>query len=224
MDAYNFGLALGAAGFAAMAIGSVAGARGRQARGTRGRSAARGHGQGRGHTRSGRAPPGHTQSVRVSANGSRAHAIHVGGAGWRLLGALASPRVGFAAILGFGATGTLVRPALNEPWLAIAAILGGVTFERFLIAPLWNFLSRFESVPALTLESCVQDEARAVTGFDRAGHGLVAVELDGHIVQLLGVLSPQERETGIRVRAGDRLRIEAVDAGRNRCTVTLLGA
>ena len=117
-----------------------------------------------------------------------------------------------------------MRPVLAEPWLAIAAVLGGVAFERFLIAPLWNFLSRFESVPALTLESCVEDEARAVTAFDRAGHGLIAVELDGHIVQLLGVLSPQEQETGIRVRAGDRLRIEAVDANRNRCTVTLLGA
>lgn len=228
MDAYNFGLALGAAGFAAMAIGSVAGARGRHGRGAPGRSAGRGHGQARGHARSvqvrsGHAQPSHTQSVRASINGSRGNALHLGGAGWRLLGALASPRVGFSAILGFGATGMLLRPAVAEPWLAVAAILGGVVFERFLIAPLWNFLARFESVPALTLESCVEDEARAVTGFDNAGHGLVAVELDGHIVQLLAVLSPQERGTGVKVRAGDRLRIEAVDANRNRCTVTYLG-
>jgi len=118
----------------------------------------------------------------------------------------------------------LLRPLLYEPWLAVAATFGGIAFERLLIAPLWSFLSRFESVPALTLESCVEDEARAVTGFDPAGHGLVAVELDGQIVQLLAVLSPRERGTGVKVRAGDRLRIEAVDASRNRCTVTYLGA
>jgi len=214
VDAYNFGLALGAAGFAAMAIGTVAGARGRHGRGSRGRSAGRGQGQARSE---------HTQSVRVNA-AVRSNPLHLGSAAWRFLGALASPRVGFSAILGFGATGTLLRPALHEPWLAVAAVLGGIAFERLLIAPLWSFLSRFESVPALTLESCVEDEARAVTSFDAAGHGLVAVELDGHIVQLLGVLSPREQGTGVRVRAGDRLRIEAVDATRNRCTVTSLGA
>ena len=127
-------------------------------------------------------------------------------------------------MLGFGATGMLMRPALHEPWLAAAAILGGIAFERLLIAPLWSFLSRFESAPALTLESCVEDEARAVTGFDAEGHGVVAVELDGHIVQLLAVISARERGTSVKVRVGDRLRIEAVDANRNRCTVTYLGA
>jgi translation initiation factor IF-1 len=208
VDAYNFGLALGAAGFAAMAIGSAAGAHGRLGRGVRGR----------GQPRSGQA-----RAVRGTA-ASRGSAQHLGGAAWRFFGALASPRVAFSAILGFGATGMLLRSALDEPWLAAAAILGGIAFERFLIAPFWRFLSRFESVPALTLESCVEDEARAVTGFDMEGHGLVAVELDGHIVQLLAVLSPRERGTGVTVRAGDRLRIEAVDTNRNRCTVTYLGA
>ena len=199
-----------------MAIGSVAGVRGRHGRGTQSRSGARGRSPGH-------AKPAQTQSIRVHAP-DHGNAIHLGGAAWRFLGSLASPRVGFSAILGFGATGILLGPVLSEPWLAIAAILGGIAFERLVIAPLWNFLSRFESVPALTLESCVEDEARAVTGFDSAGHGLVAVELDGHIVQLLGVLTPRERGTGVKVRAGDRLRIEAVDANRNRCTVTYLGA
>ena len=162
--------------------------------------------------------------MRASGAATRGHSLQVGNAAWRLLGALASPRIMFSAMLGFGATGLLLRPVLVEPWLASAAILGGITFERLLIAPLWRFFSRFESVPALTLETCVEDEARAVTGFDSDGHGLVAVELDGHIVQLLGVLSPQERGSGVRVRAGDRLRIEAVDSQRNRCTVSYLGA
>jgi hypothetical protein len=76
----------------------------------------------------------------------------------------------------------------------------------------------------MTLESAVEDEARAVTSFDASGHGLVAVELDGQVVQLLATLTATERNAARKVRAGDRLRIEAVDAARNRCTVTYLGA
>jgi hypothetical protein len=59
--------------------------------------------------------------------------------------------------------------------------------------------------------------------FDANGNGLVAVELDGQVVQLLATLNSNERGVARRVRAGDRLRIEAVD-DRNRCTVTYLGA
>jgi hypothetical protein len=36
-----------------------------------------------------------------------------------------------------------------------------------------------------TLEACVEDEVQAATGFDRDGHGLIAVELDGQLVQVL---------------------------------------
>jgi hypothetical protein len=70
----------------------------------------------------------------------------------------------------------------------------------------------------------VSDEARAVTSFDANGHGLVAVELNGQVVQLLATLNPAERAAARKVRAGDRLRVEAVDDTRNRCTVTYLGA
>jgi hypothetical protein len=129
----------------------------------------------------------------------------------------------FSFALGFGAIGVVLRPSLAGAWLAVSAIVGGIAFERLLVAPLWSFFFRFESPAALTLESCVEDEARAVTGFDSAGHGLVAVELDGQIVQLLGVLSSNDRSAGVHVRAGDRLRIESVHAARNHCTVTYLG-
>ena len=70
----------------------------------------------------------------------------------------------------------------------------------------------------------MSDEARAVTSFDANGNGLVAVELDGQVVQLLATLNTTERAAARKVRAGDRLRIEAVDDTRNRCTVTYLGA
>ena len=63
-----------------------------------------------------------------------------------------------------------------------------------------------------------------VANFNITGNGLVAVELDGQVVQLLATLNAAERGTARKVRAGDRLRIEAVDDTRNRCTVTYLGA
>ena len=109
-------------------------------------------------------------------------------------------------------------------WLvALAAVAGGVLFEAALVRPLWNFAFRFASEPALTLESCLMDEARAVSGFDRNGQGLIAVELDGQLVQVLGTLRAEDRGTGVRVRAGDRVRIEEVDAKRNTCVVSYEG-
>jgi hypothetical protein len=71
----------------------------------------------------------------------------------------------------------------------------------------------------MTLETCIGDEARAATSFDAQGNGLIALELDGHLVQLLGSLRREDRDAGIRVRAGDPVRIDEVDAERNRCTV-----
>ena len=64
----------------------------------------------------------------------------------------------------------------------------------------------------------------AVTGFDRDGHGLVALELDGQVVQVLATLRAADRAAGVRVRAGDRVRVEEIDAARNRCVVSALGS
>jgi len=138
--------------------------------------------------------------------------------------ALLSPRVAFSVLVGVGAAGVLLRPVLSEPALLIASFGAGLVFEWMIVSPLWRFLFRFASAPALTLESAITDEARAVTAFDADGHGLVAVELDGQVVQLLATLNAKEQTAARRVRIGDRLRIEAVDTARNRCTVTYLGA
>ncbi len=100
---------------------------------------------------------------------------------------------------------------------------GGVLFEQLLVGPVWNFLMRFASAPALTLESCLQDEVRAATGFDADGHGLVTAEVDGQVVQLLATLRAEDRSAGVRIRAGDLLRVEDVDDRRNRCTVSYIG-
>jgi hypothetical protein len=133
--------------------------------------------------------------------------------------ALLSPRVIFSFLLGLGTLGVVLRPFTAGPLLLAAAIAGGVAFERLLVNPLWNFMFRFASSPAVTLESAVEDEAKAVTNFDKSGCGLIALEVDGHVVQVLGTLSKTDRELGVRVRAGDSVRIEEVDADRNRCTV-----
>jgi hypothetical protein len=124
--------------------------------------------------------------------------------------------------MGFGAVGLILQNVLPGALLLPVAVLGGALFEFGITRPFWNFLFRFESAPALTLESCIGDKARAATSFDAKGNGLVALELDGQVVQLLGSLRREDREAGIRVRAGDPVRIDEVDAERNRCTVRLI--
>jgi translation initiation factor IF-1 len=170
-----------------------------------------GHGAHGGHV-------GHTHAGH--ANGHHAH--EPGDAGRALVGLL-SPRVLFSVLVGVGATGLLLSPWLGGLFLLLAALAGGALFEAAIVAPLWRFLFRFASNPALSLESVLMDTAEATSGFDASGCGLVAVELDGRLVQLLGTLRPEDRSAGIRVRAGDRVRIEDVDADRNRCTVSYLG-
>jgi hypothetical protein len=207
MDAYTFSLALGAAGLAVMATSGL---------GRHGHAGHHGHATHAGHD----APVGHAGAHHAHAHG-HAHAPgdHAPHAAWTL----ASPRVLFSALVGFGATGLLARPLLGGVALAALALLGGVVFERLVVRPLWDFLFRFASAPARTLESTLLDEARAASGFDARGQGLVALELDGQVVQVLGTLRAEDRALGLRVRAGDRLRVEEVDAERHRCTVSYLG-
>ena len=134
-----------------------------------------------------------------------------------------SPRVLFNFLVGFGATGLIVE-RLVGPFLALPiAILGGIGFEAFVVRPIFNSLFRFESQPAQTLESALMSEGRAVTGFDANGNGLISLELGGEVVQVLGTQLNKEREAGVRIRAGDIVRIEEVDDTRNRCTVSRIG-
>jgi translation initiation factor IF-1 len=66
-------------------------------------------------------------------------------------------------------------------------------------------------------------EGRAVTGFDANGNGLISLELGGELVQVLGTQIREDRAAGVRIRAGDTVRVEEVDSGRNRCTVSRIG-
>jgi len=184
-----------------------------------------GHGHalhvGHGHGVSGHASA-HGHAVQESSHGhhSVAHGEH--GVASRALWTIASPRFLFSFALGFGATGIIARQALSGALLAAAAVGGAVLLERALVTPLWSLIMRFASKPAQMLESAVADEATAVTAFDPNGHGIVSLEVDGQIQQILATLSAEDRRLGVRVRAGQRVRIDDVDAERNRCTVSLL--
>ena len=199
MDIYEFALALGAAGLGIMGLSGFVHTIG----GHHGAHAS--HSGHAGH---------HAAGLRAAARGASSR-----GSGARALWALLSPRPIFSILVGFGAVGVILHHAIPGMLLFGVAALGGVLFELGITRPLWNFLFRFESAPALTLESCIGDQARAATSFDAKGHGLIALELDGQVVQLLGSLRREDREAGIRVRAGDLVRIDEVDAERNRCTV-----
>lgn len=205
MTIYEFSTALGAAGLGIMGLSGFAHTVGGH------------HG---GHASSSTSHSGHqVGSARAGLRGGSGR-----GAGrtvGRGLLALLSPRPVFSMLLGFGAVGLILGTLMSGAVLLGVAALGGLFFEFMFVRPLWNFLFRFESAPALTLETCIGDEARAATSFDAKGHGLIALELDGQIVQLLGSLRPEDREAGIRIRAGDPVLIDEVDAVRNRCTVRL---
>jgi hypothetical protein len=218
MDLYTFSLALGGAGLGAMALAGL----GHHGGGHHGPS----HGH---HHAGGHASHGGHGAAHGSHAGGHHHDLPGATAATKLVshgvGALISPRIVFSFLVGFGAAGILLRSLIGSGWLLLAATLGlGILFERLVVAPLWRFVGRFESSPALTLDSCITDEARAVSSFDARGQGLVAVELDGQLVQVLGTLRHEDRDAGVRVRAGDRLRVEDVDGRRNRCTVSWLGA
>src|SRR4051812_9166927 len=208
MNLYALSLAIGAVGFFAMALTGL----GRHGH-AHASGPAHGHGpahaHGHGHSHEGAK---HTHQLHGSA---RATAVS-----W--LWSLTSPRVLFSLLIGFGTTGLVLRNALSRPLTLAAAVAGGLLFEQLFVGPMWNFLMRFASAPALTIESVLQDEVRAVTGFDADGHGLITAEVDGQVVQMLATLRPEDRVTGVRVRAGDRLRVEEVDDRRNRCVVSPL--
>ena len=205
MDLYISSLLLGAGGLAVMALSGLG---------------ARGHGGSShvGHARGGNGNAGH-------GHGAHAHGAHLNGArgaASRTFWNITSPRFLFSVALGFGAIGEATRPLLGGALQIAAALAGGILFERAIVSPLWNFSMRFASSPALTLESAVADEATAVTSFDADGHGIVSIEIDGQIVQCLATLKPDDRDLGVRVRVGQRVRIDDVNSAQNRCTVSLL--
>jgi hypothetical protein len=229
MDLYIFSVVLGAAGMTAMAFLGFSSSHG---------TAHHGHDTS-GHEMHGIG--GHSHSVHVAHgthhvsghahDAGRMHltahthaAPHSHPGGWKShLWTWLSPRVLFNFLVGFGATGLIVE-RLVGPVLALPiAVVGGIAFEALVVRPIFNSLFKFESGPAQTLESALMSEGRAVTGFDANGNGLISLELGGELVQVLGIQLNADRAAGVRIRAGDIVRIEEVDSMRNRCTVSRIG-
>jgi hypothetical protein len=207
MDLYISSLLLGAAGLGTMALSGL---------GNRGHAGtARGHA----HAVTG---GGHSHAHGHASRHAQAPAHGPSSLASRAFWSMTSPRFLFSFALGFGAVGQLLKFAVGGPLLLAAAVVGGVAFERLLVSPLWNFSMRFASAPARMLESAVTDEATAVTSFDANGQGIVAIEVDGQIQQILATLKANDRLLGARVRAGQRVRIDDVDGDQNRCTVSVL--
>ncbi|HTS87452.1 MAG TPA: hypothetical protein VMG41_03085 [Gemmatimonadales bacterium] len=195
MDLYTSALVLGALGLALMAIGGL---------GRHLRAGAGGH-HGISH--------GHGGRIHVARGGQSRFSPAT----------FLEPRLLFSLLVGFGATGLLLRAWLSGVALVVLAVVGGAIFEILAAGPVWRFFFRFASRPASTLETTLYDQAYAVTSFDADGHGLVSVELDGQLVQVLATLVASDRAAGVRVRSGDPVRIESVDASRNRCSVSAIG-
>lgn len=204
MDSYTVMLVLGATGLATMAVGGI------------GRHGHAAHGHGHGHSHA-----GHGQAAAHGHGSTHGHAARAPSASGRILAQLASPRVIFSALLGFGLAGTLMRGAIDGSARFLLSVVAGVVFERLLVSPLYEFAFRFASAPARTLETSILEEATVVASFDANGDGIVQIELDGQVVQVLGSLTPADRARGIRPVAGTRVRIEHVDSARNACTVSL---
>ena len=207
MDLYITSLALGAAGLGFMALSGL---------GARGHAGAAHQHAGGHHTHGAHAHPAHAGSHRGHVHAEAPNPFA------RTLWTVTSPRFLFSFLFGLGLAGELLRAHLPEGLLLGAAVVGAIVFERALVTPLWNLTMRFASKPAETLDTALAGEAVAVTAFDVNGQGIVSVEVDGQIVQILATLQPSDRQLGVRVRAGQRVRIEDVNAAANQCTVSLL--
>lgn len=131
-----------------------------------------------------------------------------------------SPRLVFSVLALYGAFGNALLHAAHLSTLsaALVAVLPAAAVERFAVTPLWNLLFRFEGRPSSPLVELVLGDATAVTAF-RNGRGIVSIVRDGRLVQFSARLI--DAQAAMEVRVGDRLRVEDLDAERERLTVSV---
>jgi hypothetical protein len=131
-----------------------------------------------------------------------------------------SPRLAFSLLALYGAFGNVLAAAgLATLWAGLAAILPAAIIERFAVTPLWRLLFKLDGRPSAPLEELVMSDATAVTPF-RAGRGIVSIVRDGRLVQFSARLADTQAELPVRV--GDKLRVEDIDAARERVTVSVV--
>ena len=131
-----------------------------------------------------------------------------------------SPRVVFGLLALYGAFGNAFEKAghLSFGISALLAAVPALLLERYALGPFWNKLMAFQGAPCAPLETLVMSEAKAVTPF-RNGRGMVSLEYEGRLVQMRADLLPAQ--AAMPVRVGDTLRIEEVDGGNERVTVSI---
>jgi hypothetical protein len=192
-----------------------------------------GHGAGAGHglpvqhaAHGGALASGHSPHVAVSA-ASRADVgafqlhpttLPVARPGRRFI---PSPRAVFSMLALYGACGNALVHAAHLRVASAALVAVGPAFlmEWFLIRPVWNLMFRFQGEASSPLGELIFAEAHAVVPF-RNGRGLVTTVRDGRRVQLHAQLCVEQAASPVSF--GQRLRIEDVDARRERVTVSLL--
>lgn len=133
-----------------------------------------------------------------------------------------SPMTLFSVSLGAGATGLLLEQRLPTLTTALFAVLAGIALFLLIVRPFTNFVQRFASKPAQTLEGTLAKEAIAQNRFDGQGRGIVSVIIDGQIVRLLAHLEREDQQKGTAVAPGDSLIVTQIDATNNTCHVTKL--
>jgi hypothetical protein len=160
---------------------------------------------------------GHDSSHHSTGHHASGHQDHDSGSSTKWL-ALISPRVIFSLALGYGAIGLVAEKFMILALSIPLAIIGAIALERVLIQPYWKLLMRFASKPARNLESATFARAKAAMDFDANGSGLIELELDGQVRQVLGTLKAGQTA---RVTRGKALRIESVTDTGN-CIVSLI--
>jgi hypothetical protein len=165
---------------------------------------------------------GHTGVVRHGGAQPHHQGSHLsdwkGSVASKLLLAI-SPLDVFSLCLGAGATGILLRHLVPNG-LVWFAIFGAIFFDFAVVKPLIGLMARFVTKPSAGLEGEVAKPAEAISAFDSSGKGLVKLNLDGQVVQLLANLDANERERGVSVSKGDTVLVIEVDTQRNSCRVS----
>ena len=207
-------LLVGSIGFVAMTLlGFAHGGAGRLHHASVGHAPTAGHGPGMGAHHTGAHASGHSGS---QSNGGGRAVRSKSFPAWLMI----SPMDIFSFSLGAGAVGQIFHPFVSATALIWCAVIGALAFNLGIVKPTMSFMMRFVSKPSEGLEGTVAKTAEAVTRFDDKGRGLVKVNVDDQVVQLLATLEDADLHHGVKVNKGDEVVIVEVDSAKNTCRVS----
>jgi hypothetical protein len=163
----------------------------------------------------------HGQTAAIAAPASSQSHLPLVGVAHASRRLIPSPRAVFSMFALYGAFGNaLVHAAhLSVTSAALIAIGPALLVEWVLIRPIWNLMFRFRADASSPLEELILAEAQAVVPF-RNGQGVITTVRDGRRVQLHARLCDQD--AALPVAFGQLLRIEDVEARRERVTVSVI--